>query len=204
MKPTSNWVRFLFKMGSSPQTCHWVCFRATVHTQKKLITELTKTRHTHTHPPVRTHCVFCTTGSWRLTLPCCWPEFTHSSSSNKALNMHGYSTDPKACEPFGKCAFKNKQGCAKSPWHADNGFTASCRSRVREQTTSSLSGAGRGGEGEGQATRGVSKGSSVAVDMERKNWQEGWGRCFFLWLAHVVWTHANTIFNTGLFHVKMV
>lgn len=89
-----------------------------------------------------------------------------SSSSNKPSDVSGFLADPTTCQQFGKYAFKNKRSWAESLWHADNGFTASCRSRVREQTTPSLPGAGRGGRG--SATGGVSKGSSVAVNMQRK------------------------------------
>lgn len=105
---------------------------------------------THTVASARAHClcsIICTPGSWRPILPCCcWHELIGSSSSNKALDINAYPSDPGACGPFGKCAFKNKRGSAKSLWHADNGFTASYRSKVREQTTPSLPGAGWGGE----------------------------------------------------------
>lgn len=96
---------------------------------------------THTQASVRAHSlglIRCTPGSYRLTLPCyfCY-EPIGSCSSNKPLDLTGYPTDPKASQPFGKYAFKNKQGCTESLWHADNSFTASCRSEVREQTAPS-------------------------------------------------------------------
>lgn len=81
------------------------------------------------------------TGSWS------WPCPDRYTSTNKPLDMSGYPADPRACQRFGKYASKNKQGRAESLWRSDNGFTASCGSRVREQTTPSLSG---GGEGRGR------------------------------------------------------
>ena len=63
--------------------------------------------------------------------------------------MHGHPTD------LGKCALKNKQGCSESLWNADNGFTVSCRSGVRQQTTPSLSGVGRGRSGNRRCHQGI-------------------------------------------------
>ncbi|KAK5866913.1 hypothetical protein PBY51_011447 [Eleginops maclovinus] len=62
------------------------------------------------------------------------------------VDVHGCPADPGACQPFGKCAFKNKRGRTEALWHADNGFTASCRSEVREQTSPIIT---RGGGEEG-------------------------------------------------------
>lgn len=102
-----------------------------------------QTQGTHTLVSVTTHCP-----CFIIYTPCSWSSAADLSSlvHLPLIKLWTCMDIPLILKPFGKCAFKNKQGCSESPWHADNGFTASCRSGVREQTTPSLLGAGRGGE----------------------------------------------------------
>lgn len=172
--PQTDWKRYIYNYcpTSADETAQRETeIKLTVNT---LETKLTHT-HRHTHTLSETDTGLLLTSAHTLlfpltkrrihpAIPLIWELV---SLSENALSKK------KQQKP-------KKQGLAKSPWQADNGFTASCRSKVREQTTPSVPGRARLGN------RRCQPGLSVAVNMEGETWQEGLDQCYFLWLAHML------------------